>query len=41
MRAALARGIELFDIAADHHFDQRVGILQKRPVGVADHLAVT
>lgn len=41
MRAALARGIELFNVATDHHFNQRVGILQEVPVGIADDLAVT
>ena len=41
LSAALARGIELFDVATDHHFNQRVGVLQQRPVGIANDLAVT
>ena len=41
MSATLARSIELFDIAPDHHFNQRVGVLQELPVGIADDFAVT
>ncbi len=39
-RRALARSIQLVDFPADHHGDQRFGILQQVAVRVADHFPV-